>query len=191
MDDENSDTKVQNVRADSSAAVKHRGKGIQGWKKLHLGVDGTGVIVAQLLTGPNVDDVTTGVDLIGQVDGDIATVIGDAAYDTRPFYGAAINRGARVVVPPIKTAREGHTRSPVRDRIVRRVRKVGRRQWKKEAGYHRQARVENTFFRYKSIIGDRLRARSSDGQVVEARLACNILNRTTELGGPTSVAIGS
>ena len=38
------------------AAVKHGGKGIQGWKKLHLGVDETGVIVAQTLTGANVDD---------------------------------------------------------------------------------------------------------------------------------------
>ena len=29
---------------------------------------------------------------------------------------------------------------------------IGPRQWKKESGYHRQARVENTFYRYKSII---------------------------------------
>ena len=28
------------------AAVKHGGRGIRGWKKLHLGVDGSGVIVA-------------------------------------------------------------------------------------------------------------------------------------------------
>ena len=33
-----------------------------------------------------------------------------------------------------------------------RVNEVGRRRWKKEAGYHRQAWVENAFFRYKSII---------------------------------------
>ena len=37
---------------------------------------------------------------------------------------------------------------------------LGRRQWQKASGYHRQGRVENTFFRYKSIIGDGLRARS-------------------------------
>ena len=29
------------------AAIKHGGKGIRGWKKLHLGVDGDGVIVGQ------------------------------------------------------------------------------------------------------------------------------------------------
>ncbi len=33
---------------------------------------------------------------------------------------------------------------------------MGRRQWKKESGYHRQGTVENAFLRYKSILGDRL-----------------------------------
>ena len=61
------------------AAVKHGGKGIQGWRKLHLGVDETGVIVAQTLTEASIDDATTGVGLIEQVAGDIGTVIGDAA----------------------------------------------------------------------------------------------------------------
>ena len=41
------------------------------------------------------------------------------------------------------------------DAVQRRVREIGRRRWKKESGYHRQARVENLFLRYKSIIGDR------------------------------------
>ncbi len=171
------------------AAVKHGGRGIQGWRKLHLGVDETGVIVAQTLTDANVDDATTGVALINQLTHDIGTVIGDAAYDRRPVYAAATRRGASVVIPPIKTARVGRARSPARDRTVRRIRDVGRRQWKKETGYHRQARVENAFFRYKALLGDRLRARDPDAQV--ARLASNILNRMTQLGRPVSFAIGS
>ncbi len=44
------------------AAVKHGGNGIQGWRKLHLGVDQTGVIVAQALTSSTVDDAATGID---------------------------------------------------------------------------------------------------------------------------------
>jgi hypothetical protein len=28
-----------------------------------------------------------------------------------------------------------------------RIKEIGRRRWKKASGYHRQARVENTFFR--------------------------------------------
>ena len=67
---------------------------------------------------------------------------------------------------------------------------MGRRRWKKTSGYHRQARVENTFFRYKSIIGDGLRARSPAGQGAEAVLACNILNQITGLGRPVSHGFG-
>ena len=77
-----------------------------------------------------------------------------------------------------------------RDRTVRRVKALGRRRWKKASGYHQHARVENAFFRYTSIVGDCLRARSSSGQRREAVLACNVLNRMTELGRPVSYRIG-
>ena len=94
----------------------------------------------------------------------------------------------RSVVPPAKTATvSGHgPRSPARDRTIMLVKQLGRRQWKKVSGYHRQGRVENAFFRYKSIIGDGLRARSPAGQGSEVVIGCEILNRMTALG-PTSV----
>ena len=79
----------------------------------------------------------------------------------------------------------------MRDRTVNRMRMVGQRRWKKESGYHQQARVENAFSRYKSIIGDRLRARHPKAQQIEALIACNILNRMTELARPKSYAIGA
>ena len=50
--------------------------------------------------------------------------------------------------------------------------------------------MENAFFRYKSIIGESLRARSRAEQETEALLACNILNQMTQLGRPASYAIG-
>ena len=78
----------------------------------------------------------------------------------------------------------------MRDRVIERIREVGRRPWKKEAGYHQQARVENAFFRYKSIIGEALRARTSGGQMVESLVACQVLNRMTSLGRPESYRIG-
>ena len=43
------------------AAAKHGRRGRRGWKKLHLGVDQAGVIVAQALTDSAVDDASTGV----------------------------------------------------------------------------------------------------------------------------------
>ena len=126
------------------------------------------------------------------VDDEIARVTADAAYDTVAFYEAAGMRDATVVVPPSKTARVSRRRprSRARDRTITDVRTLGRSRWKKASGYHQQARVENAFFRYKSIVGDCLRARSSSGQRREAVLACNVLNRMTELGRPVSYRIG-
>ncbi len=116
----------------------------------------------------------------------------DAAYDTIAIYEATAARGAKVIVPPIRTAtrsRRRRTLPGARNRTIMRVREIGRRRWKKESGYHQQARVENTFFRYKSIIGDRLRARHPKSQEAEVLMACNILNRMITLGRPESCAI--
>ena len=175
-----------------SAAVKHSGRGHRGWKKLHLAVDRAGVLVAHALTEPTVDDATIGIDLIETVDDEIARVTTDAAYDTVAVYEAAGMRDATVVVPPSKTAKGSRRRprSRARDRTITDVKTLGRRRWKKEAGYHFQARVENAFFRYKSIIGGRLRARSRGGRVAESVVACNVLNQMTELGRPESYSIG-
>ena len=70
------------------------------------------------------------------------------------------------------------------------VKERGRRRWKQTSGYHGQARVENAFFRYTSIIGDSLRACSPAGRGTEVVLACNILNQMTGLGRPMSYRIG-
>ncbi len=42
-----------------------------------------------------------------------------------------------------------------------------------------------------STVGDRLRARHPKSQKAEAVIACNILNRMTELGRPEFFAIGA
>ena len=82
------------------AAAKHGGRGTRGWKKLHVAVNRSGVIIAEVLTEATLDDATTGIDLIAAVDGDMASVTADAAYDSIAFYDAAGARGAQVVVPP-------------------------------------------------------------------------------------------
>ena len=114
------------------------------------------------------------------------------AYDTAAIDEAAAERGTRVVVPPSTAAtasRKPRARASPRNRTIKHVQEIERRAWKKEAGYHQQARVDNAFFRHKTIIGDRLRARSEPGRKGEARIACDVLNRMTELGRPESVAI--
>ena len=174
------------------AAAKDGGRGRRGWKKRHLGVDRSGVIVARALTEASVDDATTGITRIEATDGALGRVTADAAYETIGFDEAAGARGATVVVPPTRTAhvsRHG-PRSSARDRTILAVKERGRRRWKKTSGYHGQARVENAFFRDKSIIGDSLRACSPAGRGTEVVLACNILNQMTGRGRPMSYRIG-
>ncbi|TDJ30035.1 MAG: IS5 family transposase [Gammaproteobacteria bacterium] len=176
------------------AAAKYGGRGRRGWKKLHLGVDRSGMIVAQALTHGSADDAKTALDLIDNVEGGISSFTADAAYDTLAIYNASTARGAEVVIPPSKSAtrsRQRRSRSSARDRTILRVKDIGRRQWKKESGYHQQARVENTFFRYKTIVGPRLRARHPGPQRTEVTIACNILNRMARLGRPESLAVSA
>ena len=77
-----------------------------------------------------------------------------------------------------------------REASLQRIRKVGRREWQKESGYRQQARVENSFFRYKSVFGGDLKARHSKAQRREAAIGCHILNRMAELGRPSSYPLG-
>jgi hypothetical protein len=174
------------------AAAKYGGRGRRGWKNLHLGVDRTGMIVAQALTHGSADDARSALDLIDSIEGDIERLTADSAYDTLEIYDASAARGVEVVVPPSISAtrsRRRRSRSSARDRTIMRVKEIGRRQWKKESGYHRQAPVENTFFRYKSIVGDRLRPRHPKSQETEAIIACNVLNRMIAIGRPESLVI--
>ena len=174
------------------ATAQHGGRGTRGWKTLPVGVDHTGVIVAHARTDATVDDATTGVELIEAVNDDIASVTADAAYDTVGFYDAPGARGAPVVIPPTTTARVSRRRprSSARDHTINTVKSLGRRRWKQTSRDHQHARVENAFFRYQSIIGDGLRARTPGGRTVDAQLAGNMLNAMTDMGRPASYAVG-
>ena len=60
---------------------------------------------------------------------------------------------------------------------------------KRSQGAHQQARAENGMYRYKRIIGDRLRAQHREAQQKEALIAVSIINRMTALGMPESAKI--
>src|SRR3712207_6712962 len=63
---------------------KH-GRARRSWRKIHIAVDAdTGEIVACVLTGNGVDDAGEGPALLGQVEGEIAGVTADGAYDGEP-----------------------------------------------------------------------------------------------------------
>jgi hypothetical protein len=106
------------------AAAKYGGRGRRGWKKLHLGVDRRGMIVAQALTHGSADDAKVGLDLIDCVEDEVESLTADAAYDTLAIYHASAARDAKVVVPPSRSATQSRKRrspSSARDSTIMRV----------------------------------------------------------------------
>jgi len=167
------------------------------WRKLHLGIDVGGFIAVSALTGSSEDDGCVGVDLLGRLVAPVASFRADGAYDTRAVY-AALDEvgmpGIDIAIPPRRTASSSGPSVGTwqqREAALLRIDEVGRRQWRKESGAHQQARAENGMYRFKQILGPRLRSRSEEGQRREAMIGVNILNRMTELGMPESHAVRS
>ena len=164
------------------------------WRKLHLGVDeASGQIVAALVTTADWADCEVLPELLEQVDGELEQVSGDGAFDTRDCYDAIDARGARAAIPPKRGAkiwRHGNKSGPrhLRDENLRRIRQVGRAEWKREVDYHRRSLAETCFFRIKTIFGPSVSARTLDGQHAELMARCIALNRMTQLGMPDSYA---
>lgn len=164
------------------------------WRKLHLGADeATGEIVAAVVTTNNVADAQVLDDLLEQVEGEVAQVSGDGGYDKRPCYEAIGNRKAKAAIPPQRNAKiwqhgNGKRSRLPRDENLRRIRQVGRKQWKQEVGYHRRSLAETQMFRLKTIFGDRVSARQFAGQATQLLVRCAALNTMAHLGMPDSYA---
>jgi hypothetical protein len=77
----------------------------------------------------------------------------------------------------------------VRDENLRRIRKVGRKQWKRESGYHRRGLAKTQVFRFETIFDDRLQTRQIDNRFKELMLKSATLNRMTHPGMPDSVKV--
>lgn len=162
------------------------------WRKVHVGVDeATGEVVAAVVTTNNYHDSEVLPNLLEQVEEEIAQVSGDGAYDRRRCYDAIRERAARAAIPPQHNAKiwqHGNTKAErlARDENLRRIRQIGRAAWKRECGYHRRSLAETTMFRFKTIFGDRVAARSFAGQAAQVLVRCAALNRMTQRGMPDS-----
>ena len=175
-------------------AAKHR-RARRHWMKLHLGVDAaTGEVAANLLTDGHADDAAQVPDLLRQLEGDIASLTADGAYDGDPVYRAANarqpGRPPDVVIPPRSSAvlstADPDKQSP-RDRHIQLIAKHGRMAWQRMTGYGRRNAAETTMARYKHLIGPRLHARSAAAQVGEVALAIQVLNRMIREAKPVTV----
>ena len=89
-------------------AHKHKtSKKRRDWRKLHIGVDAEGFIVAAELTASSRDDASTLPDLLAPLEVPIRRFTADGAYDHRSVYDRASAAGTEnvvIVIPPRRSA---------------------------------------------------------------------------------------
>jgi hypothetical protein len=167
------------------------------WRKLHIGANPEdGEIQAVILTENSVSDDAVVEVLLKQIEQEIDKFAGDGAYDKRKVYDGlnAHSPQVKILIPPRKNAhiwKHGNTKSErlKRDENLRSIRKDGRKEWKKNSGYHIRSLSETVMFRLKTIFGDNLSARLLETQTTQALVRCAALNRMTHLGMPQSYKI--
>jgi IS5 family transposase len=165
------------------------------WRKLHFCTDEATLEIISVVASTNdLSDAEVFPDLLQEVPGEFEQVSADGGYDQRKCYDTLNRHGAKAAIPPRKGAKiwrraNNQAERHVRDENLRRIRKVGRKQWKRESGYHRRSLAETQVFRFKTIFGDRLQSRKIENQFKELLLKSAILNQMTHLGMPDSVKV--
>ena len=173
---------------------KHGAEYRRQWRKVHLGIDARTLEIRAIeVTDNSVGDAPMLPELLAQIPlGErLASVRTDGAYDTKACHAAIAQRGAQAVIPPRKNGKpwkgtlEG---AAVRNEALRACRRLGWGIWKKWAGYHRRSLVETKMHCFKRL-GERVMARTFERQVTELHVRVALLNRFTQLGRPTTVAV--
>jgi hypothetical protein len=160
------------------------------WRKVHLSVDPkTHEIVAEALTDNSVDDAAAVEPMLEQITRPIGIFFGDGGYDKWKVYDLLQAKNIQSVIPPQKNAKikqhGNETAKPLaRDEAIRDIRRLGRKGWKVEVGYHRRSLAETAMYRMKQSFGNNLKNRSLNNQKTESRIRCKILNQFTQLGMP-------
>ena len=96
---------------------------------------------------------------------------------------------AAVIIPPRSTAVPSDTAETAptqRDRHIQMIDERGRLGWQRAVDYGKRSLAEVAMFRYKTLIGRSLHARTLPTQKTEAKVACKVINIMTGLGMPVS-----
>ena len=153
------------------------------WRKLHLAVDeANNRILGVVLTTNDFKDNEVLPMLMNQLDPqNVSRVTGDGAYDDKKCFAWAEENKIKAVFPPrrgAKTQQHGNSKKKpkTRDILVRGIRRLGRKIWKKRVKYHRRSIAETAMYRFKTLLGDRLQSRKFENQWAEVLLKVNVLN---------------
>jgi hypothetical protein len=163
----------------------------KSWRKLHLGLDiVSGEIVCTELTTDDIADPTALPDLLDQIDGPVDQFLADGAYagdPTSDVLNARFGSMIEVIIPPPKNAvysQNAALHPTIRDLNIAEIESKGRIAWQTSSGYNKRSRIETQIGRWKTVIGQKLKARSHENQKTETKIGVRIPNRMTELGRP-------
>ena len=164
---------------------------VSGWVKLHVAVNvDTNQILAYAITDESCGDPTCLDLLMEQVLSSghrVRKLLADAAYDSKAAWRRYSDMGMDVAIN-IKSSQLGKFETKEgrysgrsygcmeRGSQIKRIKKVGRDQWKLEVGYGRRWKVECTFSDLKRLFGDILRARARWNDVAETFQKVRVLN---------------
>jgi hypothetical protein len=166
---------------------KHGVEKRRKWKKLHVGMNEQGEIIAHEVTDEGTHDADVGRDMLKQ--SNATCFLGDGAFDHRKIYDICKERGIEPIVPPRKDAVFWSDKSHPRNTALGIIKQYGRDIWKQTSGYTKRSVIESLMWRYKSCFGDRITTRRSDNQRADILIGCQILNVFRTLGMPQSVAM--
>lgn len=157
------------------------------WKKLHIAVNEEGKIVAQTVTDHHQDDRKQVGELIENVTAEEA--FADSGYDSEGIYNLLRKKGMKPVIRPPNQAKTSFDITPTTERQqhVQYQQEKGFHAWRNKHNYGRREKVENTFFRLKTIFGSKLLARNDSSIINEIAIKCQLLNNMFEIGKPNSI----
>lgn len=168
----------------------------QIWRKLHIAMDAADqTILAAAVTESVRLDGNYLPRLIENIEGSIAQITGDGAYDKKNCYQAAYKRAAKPVFPPQHDAcpqRNKYKKDAAlaaRDEVILQVGRGADRderlkEWKVANNYHRRSLIETMMWRMKSIFGDEMKSRRFENQRTDLLVRCYAMNRINTLGLP-------
>jgi len=155
-----------------------------GWIKLHVAVDvDTNEILAFVITDETVGDITCTdklMELVVAAGHDVGKLLADAGYDSKDNWRRYTNMKMHVCInirSSQLTERAMGTGNleirsygcVARGNQMRRIREIGRDEWKKENGYGMRWKVECTFSDLKRFLSDILRAKTKRNCVLETQ----------------------
>lgn len=175
----------------------NRKRKMRTYRLLHIAIDErTGEIISCKLTTNKVSDHSQVPILLEKIDEDIASFTADGTYDKPDIYdflkGYKLNTPYTVIIPPRKDchlSKTIKTNPTIRDQNLLFIQRHGRMIWQKHFAYNKRSKVENTFFRYKVNLGEKLYSKIFESQEVESKIGCKIINKMTKMGMPISYRV--